>query len=46
VEEVCRKLGISQQTFYRRKKKYAGVGVADSLRILGTGMPKESGAAS
>ncbi len=29
VEEVCRKLGISQQTFYRWKKKFAGLGVAN-----------------
>ena len=25
VEEVCRKAGISQQTYYRRRKKYAGL---------------------
>ncbi len=29
VEEVCRKLGISQQTFYRWKKKFDGMGVAE-----------------
>lgn len=28
VEEVCRKLGIRQQTFYRWKKKFDGLGVA------------------
>ena len=35
-EEVCRKMGISDQTFYRWKKKYAGMGVAEvrKLRIL------------
>lgn len=33
VEEVCRKLGVSQQTFYRWKKKFAGMGVAE-LRCL------------
>ncbi len=33
VEEVCRKLGISQQTFYRWKKKFAGLGIADVLRL-------------
>jgi putative transposase len=27
VVEVIRKLGISEQTFYRWKKKYAGMGV-------------------
>jgi putative transposase len=26
VDEVCRKLGISQQTFYRWKNKFAGLG--------------------
>lgn len=30
---VCRKLGISEQTFYRWKKKYAGLGVSE-LREL------------
>jgi putative transposase len=27
VAEVCRKLGISEQTFFRWKRKYAGLGV-------------------
>ena len=31
--EICRKLGISEQTFYRWKKKYAGLG-ASELREL------------
>ncbi len=31
VEEVCRKLGISQQT--RWKKKFAGLGVAEVHRL-------------
>jgi putative transposase len=31
--EICRKLGISEQTFYRWKKKYGGMGVAE-LREL------------
>jgi putative transposase len=36
VSEVCRKMGISEQTFYRWKKKYVGMGVAEvrRLRIL------------
>jgi transposase-like protein len=36
VPEVCRKLGIAEQTFYRWKKKYAGMGVTEvrKLRIL------------
>jgi putative transposase len=33
VVEVCRKHGISQQTFYLWKKKYAGLGLQD-LREL------------
>ena len=34
--EVCRKMGISEQTFYRWKKKYMGMGVTEvrRLRIL------------
>ena len=36
VPEVCRKMGIAEQTFYGWKKKYAGMGVAEvrKLRIL------------
>jgi putative transposase len=30
VLEVCRKLGISEQTFYRWKRKFAGMGIAES----------------
>jgi len=33
VEEVCRKLGITEQTFYRCKKKYGGLGVAELRRL-------------
>jgi len=33
VAEVCRKMGIVEQTFYRWKKKFAGLGVAE-LRQL------------
>src|SRR5690242_367462 len=33
VLEVCRKLGISEQTFYRWKKKFAGMGVAELRRL-------------
>ena len=29
IGEVCRKTGISEQTFYRWKKKFAGLGVAE-----------------
>ena len=36
VTEICRKMGIAEQTFYRWKKKYVGMGVAEvrKLRIL------------
>jgi len=33
VEEICRKLGVSQQTFYRWKKKFAGMGVSEVRRL-------------
>ena len=33
VAEVCRKLGIFEQTFYRWKKQYAGLGVGDIRRL-------------
>ena len=30
VEEVCRKLGVSEATFYRWKKQFAGMGVVEN----------------
>ncbi len=33
VSEICRKMGISEQTFYRWKKKFAGMGVAEVRRL-------------
>ncbi len=33
VDEVCRKMGISEATFYNWKKKYGGLGVSE-LRQL------------
>lgn len=33
VEEVCRKIGVSQATFYAWKRKYAGVGVTELHRL-------------
>ena len=33
VEEVCRTLGASQATFYRWKKKFGGLGVAEVRRL-------------
>ena len=34
VTEVCRKMGISEQSFYRWKRKYEGIGVAELRRLL------------
>lgn len=33
VAEVTRKMGITEQTFYRWKKKYAGMGAAELRRL-------------
>ncbi len=33
VEEVCRKLGVSEATFYNWKKKYGGVGPSELRRM-------------
>ena len=33
VRDVCRKMGVSEQTFYRWKKKFGGLGVPE-LREL------------
>ncbi len=36
VSEICRKMGIAEQTFYRWKRKFAGMGIAEvrCLKIL------------
>jgi len=31
--EVCRKLGVSEQTFYRWKAKYGGMDVSDAKKL-------------
>ena len=33
VEEIIRKVGISEATFYRWKKKFGGLGVAEIRRL-------------
>jgi putative transposase len=33
VDEVCRKMGISEATFYNWKKKYGGLGVSELRRL-------------
>jgi putative transposase len=42
VKEVCRKLQVSEQTFYRWKKKFGGLGVAEVLDRIGRvrGLPE------
>lgn len=31
--DICRKVGVSEVTFYRWKKKYSGMGVAELRRL-------------
>ena len=33
VVEVCRKMGIAEQTYFRWKKKYGGLGVSELRRL-------------
>jgi putative transposase len=33
VTDVCRKVGITEQTYYRWKRKFAGMGVAELRRL-------------
>jgi len=33
VGDICRKLGISEPTFYRWKREYAGLGVSEIRRL-------------
>jgi putative transposase len=33
VKDICRKLGISEQTFYRWKAKYGGMDVPEAKRL-------------
>ncbi len=33
VEEITRKMGVTQATFYRWKKKFAGMGIAELRRL-------------
>ena len=37
VEEVCRKMGISDATFYNWKKKYGGLGPSELRRLEAVG---------
>ena len=33
VADICRQIGVSQQTFYRWKRKFDGLGVAELRRL-------------
>ncbi len=33
VAQVCRKMGVSEQSFYRWKKKFMGLGIAELRRL-------------
>ena len=33
VEEICRRMGVSELTFYRWKRQFAGMGVAEIRRL-------------
>lgn len=33
VQEVCRKMGVSEATFYNWKKKYGGLGITELKRL-------------
>ena len=33
IAEVCRKMGVSEQTYFRWKRKFAGMGVAEVRRL-------------
>jgi len=33
VEEVCRKMGISEATFYNWKRKYGGIGISELRKL-------------
>ena len=33
VADVCRQTGVTEMTFYRRKRKYAGLGIAELRRL-------------
>ena len=33
IPEACKQIGVTEQTFYRWKKKFAGLGVAELRRL-------------
>ncbi len=34
IQEVCRKMGVSEATFYNWKKKYGAIGVTELRRLM------------
>ncbi len=32
--EICRKMGVAEPTFYRRKKKFSSMGVSEIRRLI------------
>lgn len=34
IAEICRRLGVSEQTFYRWKKKFGAMGVGEVRRLM------------
>ncbi len=45
VADICRKLGVSENTFYRWKRKFAGLGIAGSRRLAAGGGEPQAEAA-
>ena len=43
VKQVCRELGVSEQTYYRWRKEYGGMKVSQALRNLSTTMGHSTG---
>jgi putative transposase len=33
VRDICRQYGIAEQTFYRWRRRYGGLGVAEAVRL-------------
>ena len=43
VKQVCRELGVSEQTYYRWRKEYGGMKVSQAKRNLSTTMGHSTG---
>ena len=40
--DVCRRLGVTEQSFYRWRRKYAGMDVSEAKRLRETPYPQAS----